>query len=118
MKKYTVPILTEEYKVNVFIGRKKELIKHGEKYCNDKNFSSFFNGRGLTVNGFDFKPVKPPAIFVDGDLPYPIAIATLAHEASHAVDYLIDFLGIKDSSGELLAHGIAAIMRHSLKGIK
>ena len=118
MKKYTVPILTEEYKVNVFIGRKKELIKQGGKYCNDKNFSSFLNGRGLAVDGFDFKPVKPPAIFVDGGLPYHIAIAALAHEASHAVDYLIGFLGVKDSSGEIRAHGIAAIMRHCLKGIK
>jgi len=111
MKKYKVPLLTEEYFATVYIGSKKDLIapiaKHLEcsKQLAEQNFST---ARGITYNLY---PDYNPLICVDGDLPYYEALATLAHEASHVMEYLTQHIGIEDSSGEFRAHGVAAIMR-------
>ena len=58
-----------------------------------------------------------PLIVIDGDIPANHALATIAHEAAHALDYIIEFIGMDDRSGEFRAHGIAEIMRQTTKVI-
>ena len=121
MKKITVPILTEEYKVIVFIGTGDELIKAGARYLEipeKEMYERLKNKRGIAYDTFSSGIKKQPAIFINGDYPVEESIATLAHEASHAMDYIQVFLGIRDINGEVHAHGIASVMRHSLKSIK
>lgn len=110
VKKLKVPIFTEEYYITVFIGKRDELIKAAAKYTtySPKTVEFDFKGRGLTYNCF---PELHPLILVDGDLPHTISIPTLAHEASHALDYIQEYLGMDDKSGEFRAHGISAILR-------
>jgi hypothetical protein len=118
MKKIRVKIFTEEYAVNIFIGKKDELIKAGARYTtySPKTIKKELEGRrGVAFNLF---PGLNPLIIIDGDLPYVTAIATLAHEASHSVDHIMDHLGINDTNGEFRGHGIGAIMRQAGKLIK
>lgn len=118
MKKEIVPILTEEYKIVVYIGTLKELTKHGAKYLNisrDEMKSLLTNQRGLTYDSLRAGIGKYPIIFINGDHDYISAIATIAHEASHAMDYIQRYLGIDDRAGEIHAHGVASVLRHTLK---
>lgn len=118
MRKFNVRIFTEEYAVNVYFGPVKELSKAAARYmsCSAKTVEKHFqNHRGVAWNCF---PEKHPLIAVDGDLPWNISLATLSHEASHAMDYIRENIGIEDKSGEFHAHGIATIMRSVLKKIK
>ncbi len=110
MKKYKIPIFTEEYGVIVYIGKRQELIKAGAKYTEEHEdfFGDEFTGRGLCYKGL---PEKYPLIIVDGDLPIPICIATLAHEASHSMDFIAEHLKIRETNGEFHAHGISVILR-------
>ena len=111
MRKYRIRIFTEEYAVNVFIGSRDEILNAGvlyTKYAPKSLRRDFESKRGITYNCF---PEKNPLILIDGDLPAHIATATLAHEASHALQYLMDYLGMDDRSDEFRGHGIAAIMR-------
>lgn len=98
MKNIKVPIFTEEYKIEVEI---------------TKNIKDEFRGRA-----FNRLPDKNPLIKINGDLSYYTALATLAHEASHAMDYIEEYLGLEDPSGEFHAHGIGAVMRIVGKSLK
>lgn len=113
MKKYRIPIFTEEYAVNVFIGKKDEVIKALAKYStySPKTITKDFTGRGITYNLY---PDKHPIIGINGELKAIQQIATLAHEAVHAIDYLMDYLGIGNES-EFRAHGVATILRNIIK---
>lgn len=121
MKKYCVPIFTEEYKVVVYVGKKDEIIREAAKYakqssdkgCTLEWFKETFNGRG---HSFSF-PDLHPLILVNGDLPADTAIATLAHEACHAVEYIEDYITLNDTRGEFRGHGIAAVMRAVVKDL-
>jgi hypothetical protein len=115
MKKITVPILTEEYKIVVFLGKKDDLIDASSKYLkkSKEEIKESFAGRGIAFNCT--KEELHPLILVDADLDVYTGFATLAHEASHAMDFIQSHLGINDTSGELHAHGIASVMRHCLK---
>lgn len=111
MKKYKVPILNSEYFVIVYVGKKDELVKHGAKYTtySPKTLArDIQNRRGTT---YDLFPDLNPLILIDGDSPAHSAIATLAHESSHAIQFIENFLAIDDKSGEFRGHGIGAIMR-------
>ena len=114
MKKYKVQILTEEYSVNVFIGTKDECVREGARYTSfsQSNISDDFQGRGCA---YCLYPKKHPLILIDGSLDKATAIATLAHEANHAMDYLMGY--VKINSDEFRSHGIAAILRTVLKSI-
>lgn len=111
MKKIKIPILNSEYSVNVYIGKKAELIKEGAKYTtySPKIIArELDNRRGLA---YDLFPDLNPIILIDGDQAAYSAIATLAHESSHAISFIENYLGIKDTNDEFRAHGIGAIMR-------
>lgn len=118
MKKVKVPILNSEYSVNVCVGNKAELIKEGAKYTtySPKTIArDLDNRRGLA---YDLFPDLDPIILIDGDQPAYSALATLAHESSHAVSFIENHLGIKDTNDEFRGHGIGAIMRAVGKTIK
>jgi hypothetical protein len=63
-------------------------------------------------------PDSNPLFIVDGDLPVPVGLATAAHEASHVMDYIIEYIGMDDKSGEFRGHGIGAVMRSINKAFK
>ena len=118
MKKIRVPIFTEEYAVNVYIGKQEEVIKNAAKYmkCSEiKVKNQFHNKRGMAWNCF---PEWHPLIGINGELSATIALATLAHESSHTLDFIIHHIGLDDRSGEFRAHGIACIMRTVGKSFK
>lgn len=118
MKKIRVPIFTEEYAINVYIGKEDEMLKAASKYmkCSFNATKNQFEGnRGMAWNCF---PEWNPLIGINGELPFRIALATLAHEACHAMDYIIEKIGINDRSGEFRCHGISAVMREVCKTFK
>lgn len=119
MKTFKVPIFTEEYKIEVAIGTTEELAKLVSKTCLGWDYEDAYarcrSSRGLAFNRL---PDMHPLIALDGELPWDQALATLPHEACHAVAYIMDFLGIKDENGgEFLGHGISAVMRHCFKNV-
>ena len=111
MKRIRVPILTEQYAINVFIGKRKDVMRAAKKYCGPRFDFQMEGRRGMAIDTLNTSDPKHPLICIDGDLPADTGLATLAHEASHAMDYLIDYIGILDRSGEFRGHGIAAVMR-------
>ena len=117
MRKIKVPILTEEYFIWAYLGERQELVKNAAKYLerDEKEVDEFFTGRGAAINCID--EGLNPLIMVKTDLDVYTGFATLAHEASHAMDYIQHYLGINDGSGEVHAHGIASVMRHCLKDL-
>lgn len=119
MKSLKVPIFTEEYAIEVRIGKKKDILKSAAKYLGvslKAIENDYGNCRGRAWNSLDsVYGVKNPIIVIDGDLPYHVAVATIAHEASHAMDFIEDFIGINDKNGEFHGHGIAAVIRTSGK---
>jgi hypothetical protein len=112
-KHFIVPILNDEYKVLVYIGDKEKTTKAICKYLEDDSFTFETTARGKTF----WKRGFHPCIWVDGTKDFKSATATLAHEAIHAVTYIMDYLGMDsmDKTGdELLAHSVAAVMRKCL----
>jgi hypothetical protein len=114
MKKYRIPIFTEEYAVNVVIGKRNEVIKELAKYTtySPKTITKDFNGRGICYNCY---PDKHPIIGIDEELNALTQIATIAHEAIHAIDYMMDCLGIDAKETEFRGHGVATILRNILR---
>ncbi len=117
MKKYIVPIFTSEYYVAVMLGKREEICKEGAKFAEEPldKFTKEFNWRGQAHNLLP--KGKYPLIIVDWDLPAHIAFSTLAHEAVHALDFISNYLGMQDVSGEFVAHGVGEIMRAVTKDI-
>ena len=115
MIKKKIRVFTEEYRINVFIGTRDEIVSAAARYlkAQKKDIARQFGScRGFAWNCLAFEENKrQPLIIVDGDLPEHIALATLAHEASHAMDYIASHISLNDRSGEFHAHGIAAVMR-------
>lgn len=116
MKKFRIPIFTEEYAVNVYIGKRDELIKAGAIYTtySPKTIKIDFTGRGICYNVY---PDKHPLILIDGDLKFQTQIATIAHEAIHAVDYLMEYIDIDMKETEFRGHAVATILRTILNKI-
>jgi hypothetical protein len=115
MKKYRIPIFTEEYAVNVVIGTREQVIKALAKYTtySPKTIKKDFeNQRGIVYNCY---PDKHPIIGIDGELNAITQIATIAHEAIHAIDYLMGYIEIDAKETEFRGHGVATILRTILK---
>lgn len=113
MKEYKVPIFTEEYFIEVAIGTKAEIQRLLKKLTGKVEVMEGFRG-----HAYNFFPKWNPTIVIDGDLPTFEALATLAHESSHAMDFIRDYIGLEDKSGEFHGHGIAAVLREVGKGKK
>ncbi len=115
LNKLKVDIFTEEYKIIVYLGTKDQITKAVAKYldCSVKSVASDFEGcRGRAWNALaDVYKNKNPVIAIDTDRPAHIALSTVAHEASHAMDFIEEYIGVNDLNGEFHAHGISAVMR-------
>lgn len=120
MKEIIIPIYTEEYKVVVVMGNVQELAKYAAKNCKGWDYERALeecqNNRGTTWLRL---PARHPLITLDSDLPWQQGLATLAHEACHAIGAIMEHLGIKDEpGGEFMGHGVGAVIRHCIKYIK
>ncbi len=102
----------------MYLGTKKEGMKKMQrlfKLSDEKVAKDFDHCRGRF---YDCLPDHYPVIWIDSDLPWLQAMATIAHEASHAVEAIAEFVGIDDRAGEFQAHGIAAVVRAMNKKTK
>lgn len=118
MKKLSIPVLNDEYSIMVYIGKKEELIAAASKYLGlpkDVIEERTEDTRGSAWDALILECKKNVLILVDGDLPIDQAIATLAHEACHAADYIIEHTSIDDRKGEFRAHTIGAVIRNVYK---
>lgn len=120
-KSVTVPILNHEYKVVVCWGDTKHLRKNllDHHYDPDHVTKSFIEEqtekrRGVTIREYRCYPT----IWVDADLPAPEAIGTLAHEAVHAVDFVMEALEENIYHSEIFAHSVGAIVREAVDKMK
>ena len=117
LKQFEVPILNSEYKVYVFIGDRDKANKSICEYLEEKGplITSENRGRSMYRRGFH------PCIWIDGEVDFRTSVATISHEAIHAVSDMMGYLGMdpRDTSGnEFLAHSVAAVMREVLKNVK
>jgi len=115
MKTIIVPIFTEEYKIKVVLGGVEELAKYITKNCKGWTYDNALikckETRGCAWN---LLPEKHPLITLDSDLSYKLILATLPHEASHAIGYIMEYLNIEDTTDEFRGHAISAVVRHTL----
>ena len=107
-----VPIFTEEYAIHVYSGAPAAIQRAAEARVRRHDCTLVTNFadklRGLAWNAL---PEHNPIIGVRGDLADIDLLATLAHEASHAMGYIVDCTGLDDGRGEFRAHGISAVVR-------
>lgn len=118
MKKIIVPIFTEEYKIVVFFGATQQRAKMIASYCDGWDYKMALQlAEGTRGTANNTLPDKPPLITIDIDMSYEDILSTLPHEASHAIDYIMDYISMEDSNGEFKGHAISAVVRCSLKGL-
>lgn len=108
-----VPILNTDYSVVVVFGGRKKLIKVLKYYGYEdaeESAEHSKNKRGVCFYSAGLTPVismpKSPTTNEE--------FGTLAHEAVHAVDFLMKFIGQNDV-GEVFAHSVGAIVRETLQ---
>ena len=118
MIQITAPIFTEEYKIKVIIWTEEEIIKCLVKYWIEEDTATLNTKRwrGSAYNTLS-SINKHPIIAINWDFDYTTSLATIAHEACHAMDYIMEFLWVEDHSWEFRAHWISSVMRHVLKKI-
>ena len=111
-----IPILNDEYKVIVCWGDSKQI----EKVLLDWHHpignleSSLIDRRGVCFYHKDCHPV----IALPSYPRKPAEIASLAHEAVHAIDDIMQKINEMPTKGELFAHSVGAIVRLTLKNSK
>ena len=116
-----VPILTEEYAIHVYVGP-----LHAVKRVAERRLAQRY---GLRVDlqdvtdqlrgiAWNCLPEHSPIIAVRTGLPKLEALATLAHEASHAAGFFAAATGLDDPRGEFRAHAISAVLRVAGKLIR
>lgn len=113
MHEIKVPILNDEYFVYVIWGDLKKCIAYinkvfGEHFEEDE----FKNKKGKCFYSF-YKhdcPLAPVIWLKESDE----MVATLAHEAVHAMNETFEYIGETESS-EVFAHSVGAIVRHVVK---
>lgn len=106
-----IPVLNSEYKVIVVFGKPKEVLRVLKKEKYPKTHISFDNARGLCVHAKGYPPViaMPCA-------PYTTTgMGTLAHEATHAVDFIMRSIGEDTTTTEVYAHCVGAVVREALE---
>lgn len=113
--KLRVPIFTEEYSIQIGIGTRSQILCFASDYLNQSLKAienDFGKCRGRAWDALnDVYGNKHPLIVIDADYPTHISLATVAHEASHAMDFIEEYVGVNDKNGEFHAHGISAVMR-------
>lgn len=120
-KHVTIPILNHEYKVVVCWGDvrhlRKTLLHH--HYSPDVITKSFIDEQTEKCRGVTFREHRCyPTVWIDADLPASEAIGTLAHEAVHAVDFIMEALDENLYHSEIFAHSVGAIVRNTVEKMK
>ena len=110
MHEIKVPILNDEYYVYIIWGDLKKCvafinIMFGESFKENL----FENKRGKFFYNFN-ENIVPVIWLRESDE----MVATLAHEAVHAINYTFDFIG-ETESNEVFAHSVGAIVRSFIK---
>lgn len=115
MNEVVIPILNKDYKVIFTCGTpediKKVMKKH--KFPLDQLDEAYFNGRGVCF----YFPGLPPLIAMPRAPKTNEEIATLAHEAVHAVNDIFEKIG-EERGGEVFAHSVSAIVEIVLEEYK
>lgn len=112
-----IPILNNEYKVIVCFGGKKEIRKTLEAwhYPVDLDFEDIDFKAG-TWRGRTFsKRMCHPVIVLPKRPKTAEEVGTLAHEATHAIDWIIQGIGETGRLEEIYAHCVGAVVREVLK---
>lgn len=119
MKKcIVVPILNDEYCVVVVIGDIKQLKKELKKcnYPEENQTDEFISNASYIREGFTVSnPRCHPVIFLKNNPTTPNSIATLAHEATHAINDIFKKLQETPEAEEFYAHSVGAIVRKTLE---
>ena len=108
-----IPLLNNEYKVIVCFGGVKEIRKTLTSWHYPIDFdieSDLINMRGRTYS----KKGCHPVILLPKKPKTAEEIGTLAHEATHAVDWIFNSIG-ETHTEEVYAHCVGAIVRGVLK---
>jgi len=111
--KVTIPILNNEYKAVFCCGDEsevKKVLKDCYHVTDDISNDFFDNHRGLCFYDSSCHPVIAMPKFPET----PDEIATLAHEASHAVNDIFRKIG-ETHSDEIYSHSVGAIVRKVLE---
>lgn len=108
-----VRVFTEEYAIHVYLGDietvNRKAQERVDRACpNGITLDRIGDVRGIAWNTL---PKHNPIIGVASDLSLIEAVATLAHEASHAMDFIAENIGLQDGKGEFRAHGISCVIR-------
>lgn len=110
-KEIVINLINNEYRVIVCWGSDKYIDKVLKAWWHEPLSEKRHGNRGICYMTKQCNPVialpKPPRTATE--------IATLAHEAYHAVINIMDMLGEKFLGGEVPAHSIGAIVRETLK---
>jgi hypothetical protein len=116
-----IPILNDEYNVIVTWGNCAEIAKALKKYYYlPEDIEYLYERMGEQLEDV-YPKVRGICFHRHGNLPVitlpcfptePDEIATLAHEACHAIEYIMSCLCASDE--EIFAHSVAAIMRYTL----
>ncbi len=110
---YNIPIMNSEYHVRVYIGSIKSAVTLArEKYKWVKNLT-IEEFEGCRGKAFNTLPDGHVFVVIDGDMEPHEIMGTLAHEASHAVDYIMCFTSITDD--EFRGHSVGAIVREVMQ---
>ena len=107
-----IPILNNEYKVIVYFGNSKGLKKVLKRYHfpKSKDHKVLAGKRGICILADRCHPVialpQRPQTFE--------SCGTLAHEAVHAVAFILNYINQTDV-GEVFAHSVGAVVRVALE---
>ena len=110
-KSKEICILNDEYKVVVVLGGEKEVRKCLSDYGYPKDFDLELDGkRGMTY----YSETCHPVIALPRMPKTAEEIGTLAHEAVHAVDDIMEHIR-EGATQEVFAHSVGAVVRGVLK---
>lgn len=107
-----IPILNDEYKVIVSFGNPGKIAKVLKAWGHQEHatIGNVEDRRGVCF----YTKGCHPVIAMPRKPKTPTEIGTLAHEATHAIEYIFDAIQ-QEFRGELVAHSIGAIVRGALK---
>lgn len=111
MNEIVIPVLNKDFKVVFTWGEPEEVKKVLKKYNYpvDEVTKDHFRGRGICFDCGGCYPIIALPKFPKTSE----EIATLAHEAVHAVDYIFETIG-EENGGEVFAHSVSAIVEKVL----
>ena len=112
MREIIVPIINNEYKVIVCWGNSKQIAKIVSSWKHPRLDveKQLIDRRGVCFYAKDCHPI----IALPHAPKTPAEIGTLAHEATHAVRNVFEKIG-EESSDEVFAHSVGAVVRETLK---